>query len=297
MATLKIVIPDGSMQNRIVDLFERAGMSILVERPRTCKGVVPAASWISEVAFQRPQEIPNYLEKGNFDIAIVGEDWIAECGYEFPVLLKMAIGRKGNQAVKIILAAKKNRHFFNISFLPKGGTVATEYPNLTKRFFDSRGRADINILPSFGNTELKTDFGADAIVDVTESGISLAENGLEIIETIMLSNTLVVTNKTSLENPEKKNLMEFFASLIKGAYQAECYVMITANVPDNKRNKAAQIMGGLKGPTYSPVIRTEGWSALQAIVLKEKRLEIIQNLYEIGVTDIIVTPNITFIMT
>lgn len=297
MAMLKIVIPDGSMKNRIVDLFERAGIPILVERPRTCKGIIPNAGWISEVAFQRPQEIPAYLKDGNFDIAIVGEDWIAECSCEFPVLLEMAIGRSANQAVRIVLAAKQDREFQSVSELPENGIIYTEYPNLTRQFLQKNGRTDIDVRTSYGNTELKTDFGADAIVDITESGTSLAENGLEIIETIMFSNTVVVTNKTALENPEKKKLMEFFASLIKGAYQAEGYIMITANVPDNKRNKAAQIMGGLKGPTYSPVIKAEGWSALQAIAPKEKRLEIIQNLYEIGVTDIIVTPNITFIMT
>src|SRR3989344_184873 len=89
---IKIVIPDGSMQDVVTNFFAKAGLTTDVP-------------WI-RLELQRPQEIPHYLHHGHFDVAIVGEDWIANWGYEFPVLLKMPIGRGGNKAVKIVLAVK-----------------------------------------------------------------------------------------------------------------------------------------------------------------------------------------------
>lgn len=295
MSQIDIVVPDGSMQEVIIGLFAKAGLPVVIEKRRTKEGKV-GVDWIKRVAFQRPQEIPNYLKSGHFDVAIVGEDWIANWGYEFPVLLKLPIGRSGNKPVKIVLAVNQASDFRRVEELPQSCEVATEYVQLVQRFFIGLGRNDIKVVPSFGNTEHKIGFGATAIVDVTESGDSLKENQLEIIGEIMESNTVVVANPESLADESKRPYIDCFIRLINGAFQASKHVMLIANVPENVLDEASRIIGGLKGPSCSPLVGVKGWFALQSVVVREDEQKVIFELLQIGVTDILVNRDIPLIM-
>jgi len=294
MSQIDIVIPDGSMQKAVTDLFVRAGLSPIMEKKRTKQATVEV-SWIKRLVFQRPQEIPRYLENGHFDLGIVGEDWIANWGYNFPVLLKLPIGRSGQKPVRIVLAVKKESNLRKAEDFPLGCEVATEYVQLAQRFFSEKGRPDVRIIPSYGNTEHKIEFGATAIVDVTESGDSLKENGLEIIYEIMESSTVIVVNPKSYADKNKQPFIDCFVRLINGAYQASKYVMLVANVPEQVLSEAIKIIEGLKGPTVSP-LATQGWFALQSIVPRENEQKIIFDLLQIGVTDIIVNREISLVM-
>src|SRR3989338_9062621 len=158
MSQIDIVVPDGSMQEVIVGLFAKAGLPVVIEKRRTKEGKV-GVDWIKRVAFQRPQEIPHYLNQGHFDVAIVGEDWIANWGYELPALLKLPIGRRGHKPVRLVLAVSQTSGFKTIEDLPRDCEVATEYVQLAQNFFAERQRTDIRIIPSFGNTEHKVSFG------------------------------------------------------------------------------------------------------------------------------------------
>lgn len=293
MKPISIVVPDGSMQEVITGLFAKAGLPVTVTKKRVKEGRV-GVEWIERVAFQRPQEIPHYLKRGHFDVAIVGEDWIANWGYDFPVLLKLPIGRGGNKSVKIVLAVKRDGNVKTIDELPQGCEVATEYVQLTERFFAERGRRDIVIVPSYGNTEHKIGFGATAIVDVTESGNSLREHQLEVISEIMESYTVVVANPQSLADEAKRLYIDCLVQLIKGAYQASQYVMIIANVPEKVAEGAGRIIGGLKGASHSTM--GNGWLALQSIILRTSEHDVIFKLLQIGVTDIVVIREIPLIM-
>ena len=294
MSQISIVIPDGSMEESVKNLFTKAGLSIIIEKKRKKQGKVDV-SWIKYIGIQRPQEIPQYLANGHFDVAIVGEDWIANWGYDFPILLKLPIGRAGKKPIRIVLAVRKESNIKAIEDLPAKCEIATEYVQLAKRFFSDKERPDIRVVPSYGNTEHKIEFGATAIVDVTESGDSLRENGLEIIYEIMESSTVIVANPESLADKNKRPFIDCFVQLINGAYQSSIHAMIVANVPERALNEAIQIIGGLKGPTISP-LAVEGWFALQSIVLRGNEYKIIFDLLRIGVTDIIVNREISLVM-
>ena len=295
MNQIDIVVPDGSMQEVIVGLFAKAGLPIVVEKKRKKEGKV-GVDWIKRVAFQRPQEIPQYLKNGHFDIAIVGEDWIANWGYEFPVLLELPVGRRGNKPVKIVLAVSQASDFQKVEELPQNCEIATEYVQLVQRFFSGLGRSDIKVVPSFGNTEHKIGFGATAIVDVTESEESLEENQLKSIAEIMESNTVIVANPESLADESKRPYIDCFVRLINGAFQASKHVMLVANVPENVLDEASRIIGGLKGPSCSPLVGVKGWFALQSVVARENEQKVIFELLQIGVTDILVNRDIPLIM-
>ena len=163
-------------------------------------------------------------------------------------------------------------------------------------FHTMRSRSDIKILPSYGNTEHKIRFGADAIVDVVESGRALEENGLVIIEEIMESSTVIVATDNALGSKTKKSFLGHFAALIVAAYESSSFVQLTANVPDRIVPQAAKIMGGLKGPSRSRLCGVRGWSALQSMVPVAKEHEVMFSLSRIGVKDIIVNRNLPLVM-
>ena len=283
------------MEKTITSLFANAGLEVIVERKRTNVGKINVP-WIDCVDFQRPQEIPDYLNRGFFDVAFIGEDWIADWGYNFPTLLKLPIGRNGTKAVRIVLAVKTDSGFQKVEDLPKGCIVSTEYVKLTTRFLAKIGREDVRVMFSFGNTEQKIKFGAAAIVDITESGESLRENNLVIIDELMESNIVIAVNPKSYCDKEKQSYIDCLVALIKGAYQASQYVFLVANVPKKSIAEASLIMGGLKGPTCS-ALTLENWFALQSIVLRKDEQAVIFRLLQIGVTDIVVNRDIPLIMT
>lgn len=294
MNTIDIVVPDGSMQEVITGLLAKAGLPVTVAKKRAKEGRVEV-DWIGRIVFQRPQEIPAYLENGHFDVAIVGEDWIANWGYKFPVLLELPVGRSGRKKpVKIVLVVNQDSDFQQAENLPQNCEVATEYVELAQRFFAELGRNDIKVVRSYGNTEHKIRFGATAIIDVTESGDSLRENGLRIICEIMESNIVIVANSKSYADEFKRQYIDCFVRLINGAFQASRYVIITVNVPKKTLEEASDIIGGLKGASRS-VIGSD-WFALQSIVLRENEQKIIFDLLQIGVTDIIVNREIPLVM-
>lgn len=293
MKPISIVVPDGSMQEVITDLLAKAGLPVTFKKKRVKEGQV-SVEWIKRIVFQRPQEIPHYLKQGHFDVAIVGEDWIANWNYDFSTLLKLPIGRGGNKSVKIVLAVKQDRNIRTIEELPQGSEVATEYVQLIERFFAEMDRRDILVVPSYGNTEHKIEFGATAIVDVTESGDSLEEHQLEIISEIMESHTVVVANPRSFADETKRPYIKCFVQLIKGAYQASLYVLFIANVPEKVLEEASKIMNGLKGASRSTI--GNEWFALQSFILRTNEQDIIFKLLQIGVTDIAVIREIPLIM-
>lgn len=294
MSQISLVLPDGSMQDVIEKLMARAGLPVVVERRQKKSGRVPV-DWISQVFFQRPQEIPIYLAGGHFDAAIVGEDWIRNWDYNFPVLQTLAIGRGGNKSVRIVVAIGKESGIRTIQDLPQGCEIATEYAQLAERFFAEVNRTDIVITSSYGNTEGKTKYGATGVVEVVESGDSLIANDLVEIHEIMISNTVVVANSESYADEGKRPYIDCFSRLIGGANRAMQYVMIIANVPDNFVETASRIMGGLKGPSCS-MLTVPGWVALQSIVPRQDEHKIIFNLLNIGVTDILVNREIALVM-
>ena len=297
MDSLRIVAGDGSMQEKIMALLARAGLPVTIERTRRKEGTVVGVDWIEQFAFQRPYDIPSRLNDGCFDLAIVGEDWIANWGFDFPVLLKLSIGRSGNKPVEIVLAVPNDSNINSVNELPSGCKVATEYVNLAESFFAELERDDIRVEFSPGNTEDKVRFGFDAIIDVTESGNSIRDNDLKTIHKIMESSTVIVANPESYADAEKLPYIDSFVRLMGGAYRASLYVMITANVPNLVIQEAKHIIGGLKGPSCSPLYGRKDWYALQSIVPREDEHSVIFRLLQIGVTDIVVVRDIPLIMT
>lgn len=297
--TISIALPDGSMRKKIDGYFAGAGLPITIVDERLSLGSV-GVPWIGDVNHQKPQEIATSVYNGHFDVGIVGQDWIANWGLEgmFKTLATLPIGRSRNEPVTIALAVSEKSGITKLGDLPRGCEIATEYVELTKTFFERRGRTDIQITRSYGKTEGKVRFGAMGVVDVSESGRSFEAHRLRKIHDIMQSSVAIISNVEAYRDPEKTDYIECLSELILGAYRASLYVSLTANVPKDKLDEAANIMEGLKGPNKSDCIGNgRGWYTLESTILGKEEHNVILALLRIGVRDVKVERNIPLLMT
>ena len=136
-------------------------------------------------------DVTTYVEHGACDIGIVGKDTIAESGKSFYEVMDLGFGK-----CRFALAAPKGSDFFSGHQVK---SIATKYPNIARGYFD-RLDMDVNIIKIEGSVELAPLLGlADAIVDIVETGSTLKENGLEVIEEIMPVSARVIVNMASMK--------------------------------------------------------------------------------------------------
>lgn len=292
--TLRLVIPDGSMMKVVMEWLEKAGITIMLAGSRVKSGSTNVP-FISSVTLMRPQEIPVYLAKRLFDIAIANEDWIRNWMADVVILLTVPVGRATNQAVRIVLAVAKESEHKSVKDLPPNAVIATEYVELTERYLLENSRPDISVIRSYGGTEQKIGFGADAIVDVTETGDSLVANGLVVIDEIMTSNTVIAVNKEAYADPQLRPLIDWFVAVVEGAVKSAGYILMQANVPEEKLDQAIAIIGGMLSPTKNP-LAIAGWYELSSYVEKSRQHNVIFQLLQLGVKDICVSDSVSMVM-
>lgn len=279
------VEPDGSMKTKILDLNFQAGYRIIMPNQRSNMGTCDDPA-ISEFYLQRPQEIPALVAAGRFDLGIAAVDVIEESGEKIIELARLPISRQTDKRARIALVVSCESGYRSLDDLPSNCSIYTEYVRITEKYLADNNRSDIKVIFSRGNTEEKIKlFGAAAIVELVETGSSLLANDLIEIDLIMETEMVVITNQEAFANTYKRARMECYVRSLLGALRAKDYVRLEANVPELLIDQAAKIMGGLKGPTISP-LTLSGWSALISIVEVSSQNRIIAELLAIGVTDI-----------
>ena len=186
---------------------------------------------IDEVRILRPQEIPRYVADGLFDLGITGRDWIEETAADVVSLGELHYSKATARPVRIVVAVGADSPVERVEDLPQGVRVATEYPELTRRFFEKQG-IDADIRLSYGATEAKVPEIADCIVDITETGRALQAAGLKIIDTILMSYTELIANPAAYDDPAKRHAMGQLQTLLAGALEARGRVLVKLNVSE-----------------------------------------------------------------
>ncbi len=243
---------------------------------------------IDRVRFLRPQEIPQYVEQGLFDLGITGRDWITETGSDVVSLGELEYSKATSNPVRIILAVPEASPWQSGADLPEGVRVSTEYPQLTRRFFDEVG-VKARIVPSYGATEAKVPDIVDAIVDVTETGSSLRKHGLKIVETLLTSRTELVAQRASYDDPEKRAAMEDIALLLQGAIRARGQVLLKLNVAAADLDGVLAVLPAMSSPTVMQLAAGD-MRALETVVPKRGVNTLIPALKLAGARDILELP-------
>jgi len=253
---LRIGIPKGSLQESTIALFRKAGYHITVSR----RSYYPMIDdYQMEAMLIRAQEMPIYVENGVLDTGLTGKDWIME----------------------------QNADVHEVTDL-EGKRISTELVNFTKNYFKKAG-INVEVIFSWGATEIKAPTLADAIVELTETGSTLKKNNLRIIETLMQSTTRLVANKEAWQHDWKREKIENLACLLKGSLRAEEKVGLKMNIAQKDLEHIVALLPAMHTPTISNLADKE-WVALEVIIDEKVVRDIIPELKKGGATGIVEYP-------
>ena len=282
MKQLILGIPKGSLQESTLRLFQQSGWKIsLSDRNYFPEINDPCIS----CSICRAQEMSRYVEKGTFDVGRTGRDWIMENDSKVHVVTDLVYSKVSQRPARWVLAVPMDSSIQCEKDLD-GKKIATELVNFTQRYFQSKGvRVDVEF--SWGATEAKVISGlCDAIVEVTETGSTMRANGLRIVEELMQSNTQLIANLDTWQDPWKREKIEHIALLLQGALRAEGLVALKMNVPKEKIGGVVEMLPSLNAPTIAHLYQSD-WLSVETVVSKDQVRELIPNLIKRGAEGII----------
>ena len=235
----------------------------------------------------RAQEIPRYVEKGVLDGGITGSDWLLDARAVVRQVCELVYSKAGFRAVRWVLAVPESSHIKRVRGL-RNKRIATELVNVTKAYLKRNGiEAEVEF--SWGATEAKPPELADAIVELTETGSSIAANNLRIIDTVLESTPRFIANKHSWKNSWKREKMEELALLLEGACASEGKVGLKMNVRQALLRDILSLLPAMKSPTISGLSK-KGWLSVETVIDELDAREIIPKLKQSGAQGIIEYP-------
>ncbi len=207
---LRIALTKGRLEQDTVALFEKMGLPTAEIRNKGRRLILPVGEDI-EAVLAKAADVITYVQHGVCDMGVVGKDTIAESGGSFYEILDLGFG-----ACRFVVAAPKGSELF-------GGhreiTVASKYPSVTRSYFERRGM-DVRIIKIEGSVELAPLIGlADCIVDIVETGATLRENGLSVIDEVMPVSARVIVNMAAMKL--RKTEIESIAERMEQALKKE----------------------------------------------------------------------------
>ena len=290
MATLRLGIPKGSLQDATVQLFARAGFTIFV----SSRSYFPSIDDPEiECMLIRAQEMARYVADGVIDAGLTGQDWIREHEVGHPdeealePICDLIYAKQSFGKVRWVLAVPEDSPFKRPEDLA-GKTIATELVRVTRAYFQQRN-IPVDVEFSWGATEVKPPVLADAIVEATETGSTLRANRLRIIETLLESNTQLIANKGALADSWKRTKIDNIALLLKAAIEAHGKVGMMLNVRRGDLQGVLSLLPALQRPTISP-LSDDDWVAVNTIIEERTVRDLIPKLKLAGGQGIVEYP-------
>ncbi len=309
---IRLALPSkGRLATEALALLERAGLPVYKPNPRQLRATIPALPGLT-VLFQRAGDIVVGVRSGSVDFGITGWDMVAERGEDNPDLLPLhrELGF-GHCTLDVIVPEHWPERSLDdlrrrAASLGRPLRVATKFPRLTGRFLRQNGFADFKLISAEGALEIAPTIGyADLIADLVSTGTTLRDNRLRRLEggQILTSQACLIANRSRLrENPQAlalaRQLLEFIVAHLRAAENSAIFANMRGDSPESIARLMLQqpILGGLQGPTISPVITRDGenWYAVHIIVPKRQLAQAIAELRAIGGSGVVVAP-VTYI--
>lgn len=283
---ISIALPKGSLEAQTLQLFKEADLEV----KRTDRDYNPRIDdeRIGKVKILRPQEIPTYVQMGYFDLGISGLDWIEETAADVVEVANLSFSKTGEGNVKIVIAVYRDEPIEDVTGIRPNSRVTTEYPNLTRSFFETLG-IPVQLFTSYGASEAKVPDLMDVVVDLTETGTTLRKNGLKIVGQIMESHTALIANRDAWEDAGKRRAIEQIRSLLIGVIEGRQQALLTMNVPSASLQKVIAVLPAMKKPTVSSLHGIDYFS-IQTVVHKSIVNQLIPELKDAGAEDILEIP-------
>ena len=235
----------------------------------------------------RAQEMARYVEEGVLDAGLTGKDWIVETGAKIHEVCELIYGKSGLRPVRWVLAVPNDSKIKSVKGL-QGKRIATEVVNIAKNYL-KKNKVKAEVEFSWGATEVKPPRLVDAIIELTETGSSLAANNLRIVETILSSTTRLIANKKSWQDEWKRRKIENMAMLLQGALTAQEWVGLKMNVEKRNLKRILSILPAMKNPTLAP-LSNSNWIDVETVIEEKIVREIVPKLKRAGAQGIIEYP-------
>ena len=266
----------GRLNEQSLGLLLEAGIAVAEGKRRL---IARAEGFPLEVLFLRDDDIPQAVSMGVADLGIVGQNEVAEKGYDVEQAMPLGFG-----ACRLSLAVPNAADYTGPDYF-RGRRVATSYPNILRGYFARQGiEAEIHTIE--GSVEIAPAVGlSDAIFDIVSSGGTLVSNGLREVETVLRSEAALIAcpSLDADKRSQTEQLVFRFRSIRESRYMK--YVLM--NLPAEKLQEAIVILPGMRSPTILPLAQ-EGWCSIHAVISESQLWERIERLKEIGAEDILV---------
>lgn len=279
MSKLKIAIQkSGRLYEESLQLLKDCGIFVNNGKDQL---KVSVDNFPMEIMYLRNSDIPQYLEDGVVDIAIVGENLLAEKQKNIEIIQSLGFSK-----CRVSIAVPKEVETDNINYF-QGKKIATSYPNTLKNFLQKNNiSAEIHVIS--GSVEIAPNIGlADGICDIVSSGSTLFKNGLR--ETVTILKSEAVLAKTFQLNNDKQKILEKFLFRIQSVLRAKNSKYILMNVPNEQISEVSNVLPVLKSPTVIPLAE-KGWSSIHSVIDEERFWEVIDELKGKGAQDILIIP-------
>ena len=243
------------------------------------KYLTKACNFPVELLNLRDDDIPSVVANGSATLGIVGLNEVEEKGCDVEIVDRLGFG-----ACRLCLAIPKTEIYNGPEYF-RGKRIATSYPNILKRFLDSKGvKAEVEVIT--GSVEIAPAAGiADAIFDIVSSGSTLVANSLKEVETVLESEAVLICRQDI--SVEDRQILEEIRFRMDSAKISRGKKYILMNIPESSLEEAVKILPAMRSPTVMP-LAAKGWCSLHSVVDNDKLWEKVRQLKAIGAEGILV---------
>ena len=279
MTKLNIAVQkSGRMHDDCIALLKDCGLRI---ESGTDQIKTSASGFPMDVLYLRNGDIPEYLQDGVADIAILGENTVIEKGSRINKLMDLGFSK-----CRLSIAVPHGVEYKDVSFF-EGKRIATSYPNTLATFLKAKQvHADIHQIS--GSVEIAPNIGlAEGICDLVSSGNTLFQNKLVEKEVLLYSQACLYS--TPILSVEKQKLVDQLLFRVKSVLEARRNKYVLLNAPKAALDRIINILPGIKSPTILP-LAIEGWCSVHSVIPEQQFWEVIGALKEAGAEGILVIP-------
>jgi ATP phosphoribosyltransferase len=276
MNNLRIGVPSkGRLAELAEEILSQAGLSF---RRQDRSLFARVRDMPIDVTFLRPDDMPLLCAEGAIDLGITGSDLVLESGVELVERLRLGVGK-----CRLGICVPDDGEYHQPAELG-GCRIATSFPRVTEQYLRSHG-VDVHLVPVTGSVEVMIALGvADAIVDLVETGSTLAANRLRILDEIGRYETVLIQNP----NRRHAEIADRVVRRLEGVVIARSYSLLEYNIPRSKLAEAEKITPGFNSPTVNP-LEDPAWCAIRVMVRRSEIIDVMERLEALGASAILET--------
>ncbi len=274
---LRIGLPSkGRLSDIAGDLLKQAGLSFR----RQSRGLFARVSGLPvDLIFLRTDDIPTLCAEGAIDMGITGSDLLEESGGSAEVRMRLGVGR-----CRLAICVPDDADLKSAADLD-GKRIATSFPAITKRYL-AKHQASAHLVSLSGSVEVMIQLGvADAIVDLVETGSTLAANRLRVLDEIDSYETVLIQNNRCRDADTADRVVR----RLEGVVIARDYSLLEYNVPRSKLAAAEEITPGFNSPTVN-TLEDPDWCSIRVMVKRGAVIDAMERLEILGASAVIETP-------